>query len=69
MLPLNTVIALARKHLGAGTMESSARIALADAIALRDMEDPWYDEARSRALTSLRYSVGILHPDYRRAAR
>lgn len=69
MMNLDAVLALARKHLGTGTMESSARLALADAIALRDMDNPWYEEAHNRALTSLKYSIGILHPDYQRASR
>lgn len=69
MMTLDAVLALARKHLGAGTMESSARLALADALALRDTDTPRYDDARHRALTSLKYSIGILHPDYQRASR
>lgn len=69
MMPLDALLALARKHLGTGTMESSARLALAEAIALRDADTPRYDDARNRALTSLRYSVGVFHPDYQRASR
>lgn len=57
-------IILARKHLG-GDMESSARLCLADAISLYDKGDTEY--AKKRALESLRYSIGILHPDYKKA--
>lgn len=57
-------IILARKHLG-GDMESSARLCLADAISLYDNGD--YQYAKNRALDSLRYSIGILHPDYKKA--
>jgi hypothetical protein len=69
MLPLNTVLALARKHLGTGTMDSSARLCLSGAIRLTEPETYDYEGARRRALASLAYSVGILHPDYQRAAR
>lgn len=61
------VIRLARKHLGSGNMESSARLCLEDAINLYDKGDFTY--AKARALKSLAYSVGILHPDYRKASR
>lgn len=61
----NTVITLARKHLGAGAMQSSARLCLQDAIELYDSND--FENAYNRALKSLAYSVGILHPDYRKA--
>jgi hypothetical protein len=60
-------IRLARKHLGKGSMESSARLCLADAIALHDKG--MLDYAQARALKSLAYSVGICHADYRRAAK
>lgn len=58
------VITLARKHIG-GQMESSARLCLADAVALYDKGE--HDYARKRALKSLAYSVGGFHPDYRKA--
>jgi len=58
------VLILARKHLG-GDMESSARLCLADAVALYDKGEFTY--ARSRAVKSLAYSVGIFHPVYKRA--
>lgn len=61
------VIRLARKHLGSGAMESSARLALADAVALYDQGE--VDYAKVRALKSLAYSVGILHTDYASATR
>ena len=55
-------IRIARKHIGNGAMESSARLCLADAVALYDVGD--YDAAHQRALKSIAYSVGIMHPDY-----
>jgi hypothetical protein len=60
------VLILARKHLGQGTMESSARLCLADAVTQRDAGD--LDAARRWAIKSLAYSVGIFHADYQRAA-
>ncbi len=65
MLSVHTVMELARKYLGAGTMESSARLCLKDACHLWNRGE--YMDARSRAVDSLRYSVGILHVDYRAA--
>jgi uncharacterized protein (UPF0332 family) len=61
------IIILARKHVcgGSAAQESSARLCLSDAISLYDAAE--YDAARSRALESLRYSVGIFHLDYQRA--
>lgn len=66
---MNTEIAirLARKHLGSGVMESSARLCLADAIQC--VEDGRLDAAKRRAIDSLRYSVGVFHADYRKAAQ
>lgn len=61
---LESVIIEARKQLG-GKMESSARLCLEDAIRHKD-EGEW-DLAASRALKSIAYSVGILHPAYTRA--
>lgn len=60
-------IALARKNLLAmnGGMVSSAELCLSDAIAAYDKGD--YENAKTRAVKSLAYSVGILHRDYRRA--
>jgi len=59
------VIALARKHIGKGTMESSARVCLSDANHLFDRG--LIDYAKKRALDSLKYSVGIFHKDYQKA--
>jgi hypothetical protein len=61
------IIRLARKHVGSGLMDSSARLALADAVNLSNDGD--YASAKVRALKSLEYSVGILHPDYQRASK
>lgn len=63
----NQVIVLARKHLGTGVMDSSARLCLSDAITL--VERGELEVAKSRALKSLQYSVGIFHKDYIRAAK
>ena len=60
------VIILARKHLGTGVMDSSARLCLSDAITLHEAGD--LTNAKARALKSIDYSVGCFHPDYRRAA-
>jgi hypothetical protein len=57
-------IILARKNIG-GVMESSARLCLEDAIRLRD--EGKYDYAKQWAIRSLSYSVGIFHPDYKKA--
>jgi|LakMenEpi03Aug12_release.lakeMendotaPanAssembly.Ray.scaffolds.fasta_scaffold3646516_1 hypothetical protein len=57
------VITLARRHLGAG-MESSARLALEDAVSLYDAGK--FDDAAQRAAKSIAYSVGVHHADYRR---
>ena len=65
MLNTSDVIGLARKHIGAGDMESSARLCLADAVRLADAGELGY--ARTRALESLAYSVGVFHDDYRAA--
>jgi len=60
------VIVLARKHIGNGAaMDSSARLCLADAVALFDKED--FDAAKRRAVSALSYSVGIFHADYKKA--
>lgn len=63
---VSQILALARKHIG-GNMESSARLCLADAVKLYDAGDLKY--ARARALRSLEYSIGIFHPDYKKAAK
>ena len=60
------VIILARKHLGSGVMDSSARLCLSDAIMLYDDGDLIH--AKERALKSVFYSVGKFHADYKRAS-
>ena len=60
------VLILARKHLGNGAvMDSSARLCMEDAVTLAGNGN--LDAAKTRAIKSLAYSVGILHPDYKRA--
>lgn len=67
-MQLSNIIRLARKHVADNaTNELSARCCLADAIALADAGD--YEYAEKRALKSLAYSLGILSPIYRRAAK
>ena len=63
---LAELLTLCRKHLAAAQMESSARLCLADAVALHDAGD--FQAAKQRALRSLKFSVGVFHPDFRRAA-
>ena len=63
---VSQILALARKHLG-GNMESSSRLCLADAVKLCDAGDLKY--ARARALRSIEYSIGIFHPDYKKASK
>ena len=63
----STAITIARKHVGNGaSMDSSARLCLSDALVLEAAGE--YGSARSRALRSLGYSVGIFHADYQRVA-
>lgn len=62
------VIQLARKHVGNGAaMDSSARLCLANAVALSEKGDLHF--AKARALKALSYSVGVFHQDYARAAK
>lgn len=63
-MTLSNLLSLARKNLG-GEMESSARLCLADAVALKDAGE--FCSAIDNAIRSLRYSVGVFHPDYIRA--
>ena len=57
------LINLARKHASNGSeMQSSAMLCLKDALSLFAQNK--FTEARNRSLTSLRYSIGVLHPDY-----
>jgi len=60
------ILAEARRHLG-GAMESSARLALSDAVKLEAVGE--LRHARKRALDSLSYSVGVLSPVYKRVAK
>ena len=60
------VIQSARKNIG-GNMEFSARLCLEDAIRLYDAGD--FDGAKRRAIKSLGYSVGILHPAHQAASK
>ena len=61
------VLKLARKHIGKGDMESSARLSLSDANHLYDRG--LLDYAKKRALDSLKYSVGVFHADYKKASQ
>lgn len=45
--------------------QSSAEVALGDAIACYDRGD--LEHARQRALKSIAYSVGVFHSDYKKA--
>ena len=65
-MQVSQVLILARKHLGKGSMESSARLCLEDAIKLHDDGDLM--AALTRARKSIAYSVGIAHADYKRSA-
>lgn len=66
MKSANEVLILARKNIG-GEMESSARMCLTDAVDL--MANGNLVAAKKRALDSLRYSVGVFHADYMKAAK
>jgi len=63
-MSLPEVFRIAIKTLGD---DASARACLADARACEERGD--LDGAKRRALKSIAYSVGVLHPDYKRAAR
>lgn len=62
-MQVSQVLAPARKHIA----NDSARLCLADAVALYD--EGAYDFAKCRALESLKYSVGVFHADYKSAAK
>ena len=64
-MKLTDLLALARAHVNTGPTASSAAVCLADAESLAAAGDTRY--AAQRALASLGYSVGIMHPDYQRA--
>lgn len=66
-LTVAQVLSLARKHIGSGSMVSSARLCLADAVKLADEGELGY--ARERAIQSLKYSVGVFHPDFAKASK
>ncbi len=66
MLNATFAIELASKHVGSGSMVSSAQVCLADAQRLNDCGAT--KQAHARALKSLAYSIGIFHADYRLAA-
>jgi hypothetical protein len=59
------IITLAKARLHEAQMLSSAAICLHDAETLLLAGDHKF--ARSRAQQSLKYSIGIFHPDYQRA--
>lgn len=61
------VIELANKHLGKGSMVSSAQLCLADAKNLMLQNEEGY--AKGLALKSLAYSVGVFHEDHRAASK
>ena len=63
----NDAITLARRHVANNAAnEGSARLCLADAVALYDRGQ--FDDAKRRACTSLAYSVSCFHNDYKRAS-
>lgn len=62
------LIDTARKHIaamGGSGMKSSAVSALADSLVQMELND--FECAAGRALDSLSYSIGRLHPDYQNA--
>ena len=64
----NQIIILARKYVmqGNASMQSSAELCLADAIS--QYNEGAFDRAKERAIKSLDYSIGFIHPDYKRAS-
>lgn len=58
---------IARKHLGKGEMQSSARLCLSRSIECGDNE--LYNEACQQALKSIQYSIGIMSGDYIKAQK
>lgn len=67
-MSVKETIRIARRHVvfGSSASHSSARLCLADAVALYD--DGEFEAARQRALEAIAYMVGIGHPDYIRGA-
>ena len=65
---IENLIMLAQKHVGNGAeMASSAQLCLTDAIKLAS--EGKFAYAHARALKSLAYSIGIMHPDYNTASK
>lgn len=63
------LVELAKKHVNNGAaMQSSAKLCLDDALNLLELGG-CEDVVRIRALKSLKYSVGIFHPDYQVAEK
>ena len=61
------IIELAKKNIDNGaSMQSSAKLCLDDALNLLKLGG-CEDVVRIRAIKSLKYSVGIFHPDYQAA--
>lgn len=59
-------ISLALKHINEGVMATSAQLCYDDACEC--IMQSAYKHAKTCALKSLAYSVGILHTDYKKAA-
>jgi hypothetical protein len=57
-----TLIGIAAKYVDIGSMKSSVKLCLDDARKLVERGD--YVYAARRALCSLSYSIGMLHPEY-----
>lgn len=57
-----TAFQTALRHVGEGNMVSSARLCLSDAAVM--LSQGQWDFAKERSMTSLQYSIGILHQDY-----
>ena len=60
---MDKALRLARKHVHEGTMNSSVRFAMAEAIAASDRGD--LEAAIQWSAKSLSYSVGVGHRDYK----
>jgi len=56
------ILSLAEQHIGKGSMISSAEFCLHDAMA--EYAAGKLDNAKAWALRSMRYSIGVFHPDY-----
>lgn len=66
MSNIQECLMLARRNLGKGDMDSSARFCLSEALKAYDERNDW-ESCRMWCLKSLSYSVGIFHSDYKRA--